>query len=67
MTSFNDSQIDIFIELFIDLAKAMFISSFAVPFFIDGATIITSIRNSIIGVLLVFYAVELQKNKEKSR
>ncbi len=63
MRKFNNQQLDKLSDLFMDLAKGLFLAIFAVPVFSGGADFLFLLRTIISGIICVYASLWLINQK----
>lgn len=64
---FSAAQLVILSNLFIDLAKGLFLASLAVPALSPGATLLVSFKGVIVGLLFTYLSLKAIELKEASQ
>lgn len=57
-------QLEKISELFLDLAKGLFLASVAVPVVTPEATLLDSIRTTLVGIFLTYLSLKIVRLKE---
>lgn len=63
---FYPTQLDRLSELFLDLAKAMFVAGLAVPAVLNAFSVVISIRAILLGCVFTTASLYFSKEKEQS-